>query len=127
MAAFMVDGLPAFDETAFNTKNTSFDEIKRILQFVIWRCEALNDWQHDSLNQLFVDLAEALQLKIRDVLGPVFVAISGKPVSPPLFDSMAWIGPDMSRARLRHALGVLGGVSKKQLKKLEKDYASLQG
>jgi glutamyl-tRNA synthetase len=76
---------------------------------------------------LFVDLAEVLQLKIRDVLGPVFIAISGKPVSPPLFDSMALIGPDMSRARLRHALDVLGGVSKKQLKKLEKDYASLPG
>lgn len=125
MAAFLVDGLPVFDETVFNTKNTSLEEIKRILQFVVWRCEALTDWQRDSLSQLFAGLAEALQLKIRDVLGPVFIAISGKPVSPPLFDSMALIGPDMSRARLRHALDVLGGVSKKQLKKLEKDYASL--
>ena len=42
-----------------------------------------------------------------------------------LFDSMALIGPDMSRARLRHAIEVLGGVSKKQLKKLEKEYAGL--
>ena len=31
----------------------------------------------------------------------------------------------MSRARLRHAIEVLGGVSKKQLKKLEKEYAGL--
>ena len=125
MAAFLVDGLPAYDESAFNTKHQSLDEIKRVLQFAVWRAEALNDWQHDPLNKLFVDLAEALTMKIRDVLGPVFVAISGKPVSPPLFDSMALIGPDMSRARLRHAIEVLGGVSKKQLKKLEKEYAGL--
>ena len=57
----------------------------------------------------------------------MFVAIAGKPVAPPLFDSMAILGPDMCRARLRHALEVLGGVSKKQLKKLEKDYALLPG
>ena len=125
MAAFLVDGLPSYDESAFNTKQQSVDDIKRLLQFVVWRAEALSDWHHDSLNRLFVALAEALGIKIRDLLGPVFVAISGKPVAPPLFDSMALIGPDMSRARLRHAIEVLGGVSKKQLKKLEKDYADL--
>jgi glutamyl-tRNA synthetase len=31
----------------------------------------------------------------------------------------------MSRARIRHAIDVLGGVSKKGLKQLEKDYQGL--
>jgi len=35
---------------------------------------------------------------------------------------MVVLGPDMTRARLRHALNTLGGVSKKKLKKLEKEY-----
>jgi len=35
---------------------------------------------------------------------------------------MALLGPDMSRARLRHAINVLGGVGKKKLKKMEKAY-----
>ena len=39
-----------------------------------------------------------------------------------LFDSMSVLGPDMTRARLRHALKAVGGVSKKKLKKLEKQY-----
>ena len=30
------------------------------------------------------------------------------------------------RARLRHAIEVLGGVSKKAMKRFEKDYAQLQ-
>ena len=127
LASFLLEGMPAYDESAFNARGASLDEIKRLLQFVVWRTEALHDWQRDPLNQLFVDLAAALDIKIRDLLGPVFVAIAGKPVAPPLFDSMAILGPDMCRARLRHALEVLGGVSKKQLKKLEKDYALLPG
>jgi glutamyl-tRNA synthetase len=35
---------------------------------------------------------------------------------------MVILGPDMVRARVRHALEVAGGVSKKQLKKLQKEY-----
>jgi len=31
----------------------------------------------------------------------------------------------MTRARVRHALNSMGGVSKKQLKKLDKQYAAL--
>jgi glutamyl-tRNA synthetase len=40
-------------------------------------------------------------------------------VSLPLFDSMVFLGPDLTRVRLREALAVLG-VSKKQSKRLEK-------
>jgi len=42
-----------------------------------------------------------------------------------LFDSMAILGPDMTRARVRHAIYVLGGVSKKQAKKLESEFRQL--
>jgi glutamyl-tRNA synthetase len=38
---------------------------------------------------------------------------------------MEVLGPDMSRARIRHAIEVLGGVGKKRLKKLEKQYQEL--
>ena len=49
---------------------------------------------------------------------------------PPIsvLDSMALLGPDMSRARLRHALSVVVGpveLGKKRLKKLEKDYQQI--
>jgi len=35
---------------------------------------------------------------------------------------MEVLGPDMTRARLRHGLNTVGGISKKKLKKLEKEY-----
>lgn len=125
MIAFLADGMPDIGESDLAVKNAEPDEVKKVLQFALWRLEAQTEWDRDALNQLFVKLAEDMNLKIRDVLAPMFVAISGKPVSPPLFDSMALLGPDISRARVRHALNVLGGVSKKQAKKLEKEYGGL--
>ena len=104
-----------------------FDQIKKILQFSLWDIDALVDWDRDSLNKLFEDLGEDLGLKIRDVLSPIFIAISGKPVSPPLFDSMEIIGPDLTRARPKNALDILGGAAKKLTKKLEKEYQARRG
>ena len=52
---------------------------------------------------------------------PVFVAVSGRAVSLPLFDSMVFLGSDITRMRLREALTALG-VSGKQRKRLEKSY-----
>jgi glutamyl-tRNA synthetase len=65
-------------------------------------------------------------IKLKDFLAPLFLAISGSTSSFSVMDAMALLGPDMSRARLRHALiGVCGEVGKKQLKKLEKSYQSI--
>jgi glutamyl-tRNA synthetase len=122
MISFFAEGMPDIADEDFAQKNLEPDDVKKVLQFSLWELEAMQEWNRDNLNQLFVDLAEKLDLKIREVLAPIFIAVSGKPVSPPLFDSMELLGPDMVRARVRHAITILGGVSKKQLKKLEKEY-----
>ncbi len=125
--SFLVEGMPEITAEAFVNKNMAEDEVKKLLQFAVWQTEALSDWNRDKIHDVFMLLGEKLELKIRDVLAPIFIAISGKPVSPPLFDSMALLGPEMSRARLRYALEIMGGVSKKQTKKLEKEYRQLFG
>jgi glutamyl-tRNA synthetase len=126
MIAFFAAGLPDITETDLEIKNQSADETKKILQFALWDLETVTLWQKEPLQALFEQLAENLGLKIRDVLAPMFIVLSGKPVSPPLFDSMVIIGPDMTRARIKHGIDVLGGVSKKQNKKLEKEYQTLR-
>ena len=65
-------------------------------------------------------------MKLKDFLGPLFVAIGGKAVTLPLFDSMALLGADVTRMRLRSALEALGGVSKKEAKRLEKSWRAFQ-
>ena len=63
--------------------------------------------------------------KPKALFAPLFVALSGQSVAYSIPDSMAILGPDMTRARLRHAIDACGGVSKKALKRLEKEYAAL--
>jgi glutamyl-tRNA synthetase len=49
-------------------------------------------------------LVEELGLKPRLAFGPVRIAVSGRKVSPPLFESMELLGRDRSLARLDGAL-----------------------
>ncbi len=96
-----------------------------ILDHVSREFDALREWERDTLFQICQNLAAHLELKIRDFLFPLFMAISGRTVSLPLFDSMIFLGPDITRIRLREALSTLG-VSKKQGKRLERAYREYQ-
>ena len=125
MMAYLLEGMPAINAESFAASKQSEDQLKRSLQFALWVLEAQQDWQSASLHSALKALAEAMDIKIRDLLGPLFVAVSGRPISPPLFDSMAILGADMTRARVRHALNALGGVSKKLAKRLESEYRTL--
>lgn len=125
LAGFFVEGLPRITAADLVPRNLSAEDTLKALQFCLWALEAVTDWRRDAIQTAFQMLADRTGMKIRDLLAPVFVAVSGKPVAPPLFDSIEILGPDMTMARLRHALGVMGGVSNKQAKRLEKQYRSL--
>ena len=93
---------------------------------MLWRLEAQQDWSRDALFAALKDLAEAMGLKPKALVAPLFVALSGEKVAYSIPDSMAILGPDMTRARLRSAIEACGGVSKKAAKRLEKAYADLK-
>jgi glutamyl-tRNA synthetase len=118
---------PALTEASFAHKKLTLDEVRRILFFAGRRLDALRSWQTDSLRAELEQLGEALGFKIRDLLFPLFVAISGQAVSTPLFETLQILGPDLCRSRLRDAQQALGGLSKKQLEELEREYRSLPG
>lgn len=126
LAAFFFSGMPKIGEQSFEHKLLSQEDAKKILQFVAWQIEELDAWHRDRIEKAFMQLAESMGIKIRDFLFPVFIAIAGSSVSTSVIDSIAVLGLDLTRARLRCAISILGGVSKKQLKKLEKEYAALE-
>ena len=70
-------------------------------------------------------MANKLGLKIRDFLFPLFVAVTGNAVSVSIIESIAILGIDVTRSRLRKAISVLGGISKKSAKSLEKEFKGL--
>ena len=124
LSAYLVSGeLPLSPEDFGDAQDS--EATVRMLQFVLWRLEAHQDWSRDALFQVLKSTAEALELKPKALFAPLFVAVAGSNSGYSMPDSMAILGPDMTRARLRTAIGVLGGVSKKALKRLEKEYAGL--
>ena len=61
----------------------------------------LPDWEHENIQAaLRSALVEGLGLKPRVAFGPVRVAVTGRRISPPLFESMQLLGRDSCLARI---------------------------
>ncbi|HET6472248.1 MAG TPA: glutamate--tRNA ligase [Pseudomonadales bacterium] len=125
LAGYLIGERRPLAPADFAHKDVGADDVKRILQFTLWWLDEVRDWQRETLHAGISRLAETMQFKIRDFLFPLFVAISGQTVSLPLYDSMIVLGADLTRTRIRNAIDVLGGLSKKQTKQWEKDYRAL--
>ena len=125
LASFLVSGLLNVAEADFAANKLPVDKQKELLQFALWRMEALRTWERDEIFNELKLLAEQMGIKLKDALAPIFVAIAGTTASFSVMDSMVIIGPDMSRARLRHAVNALGGFGKNKQKDLEKVYSAL--
>jgi glutamyl-tRNA synthetase len=68
------------------------------------------DFSADLLEQRCRAAADAAGMKAGDFFTPIRVAVTGRTVSPPLFDSLELLGRDRSLARLRIALDKLAAV-----------------
>ncbi|MFM2412514.1 MAG: hypothetical protein RLZZ587_847 [Actinomycetota bacterium] len=76
-------------------------DVARILDAAIEALSALGDWSTPNIEAtLRTALIEGLELKPRSAFGAVRTAISGRRISPPLFESMEILGRDSSLARL---------------------------
>jgi glutamyl-tRNA synthetase len=72
--------------------------------------QALPAWTTPAIEAALKDaLVEGLGRKPRQAFGPVRVAISGRTVSPPLYESMELLGRDRTLARLAAARGAATG------------------
>jgi glutamyl-tRNA synthetase len=75
-----------------------------VLAVAIPALEAVSDWTHEAIETtLRAALVDGLGLKPRNAFAPVRVAITGRTVSPPLFESMEILGRGRTLARLHAA------------------------
>jgi len=65
------------------------------------------DFSADVLEQRCREAADAAGMKAGEFFSPIRVAVTGRTVSPPLFDSLELLGRDRSLARIELALGKL--------------------
>lgn len=106
----------------FAHKTLGAEDCRRILDHALRRLDEVAAWERDAVYQALKALADALGCKLRDFLFPLFIAVAGRAVALPLFDSLIFLGRDLVRARLRSAIAALGGISKKEAKRLERSY-----
>ena len=125
IATFMFSGMLDLSPEDFAYKKLDATDVKKVLQFTLWKLEQLRQWQRDAIFAEIKGLAKAMDIKLGDFNHSIFVAIAGTPNSWSVMESMEILGPDMTRARLRHAIEVLGGVSKKESRRLEKEFVLL--
>ena len=82
-----------------------------VLAAAVKGLEQLEGWTTAAIEEsLKASLVDGLGLKPRKAFGPVRVAISGRTVSPPLYESMELLGRDRSLRRLGGAVQGSEGV-----------------
>lgn len=111
MLAFLLRDEESFapDEDAA-AKNLTADA-EPVLRAALDGLTELPGWTATAVEEsLKASLVDGLGLKPRKAFGPVRVEVTGRTVSPPLYESMELLGRDRSLRRLRAGLEAAGAV-----------------
>jgi glutamyl-tRNA synthetase len=90
------------DEASWD-KAFAADWARPLLDDVIGAYGALEEWSTDALKVVLEDLMPRYELKLGKAQAPVRVAVTGRSVGPPLFESLEVLGRDEVVRRLRAA------------------------
>ncbi|HEX7203334.1 MAG TPA: glutamate--tRNA ligase, partial [Arthrobacter sp.] len=78
------------------------ENLAEVLDAAITALEPVDEWTPDNIQTALKQaLVEDLGIKPRLAFGPVRTAVSGRRISPPLFESMVILGKESSLRRLR--------------------------
>ncbi|MBT2250101.1 glutamate--tRNA ligase [Arthrobacter sp. BHU FT2] len=101
MVAFLFKDDAAVD-IADDARKGLPENLPEVLDAAINALEPVQDWTPDTIQAALKQaLVEDLGLKPRLAFGPVRTGVSGRRVSPPLFESMVILGKESSLRRLR--------------------------
>ncbi|WGM40638.1 glutamate--tRNA ligase [Caulobacter sp. NIBR1757] len=78
--------------------------------------DRLPAWTSAEVERILREVATVIDVKFKDFVRHMFIAITGRPQSLPLFQSMELLGRDICRERLREAIATLGGATEGQRK-----------
>jgi glutamyl-tRNA synthetase len=93
---------PPADDASWQKAMVKETAAAAILDDVIAAFEAC-DWQAEALKQVVLDVGERHERKLGKAQAPVRVAITGRTVGPPLFESLEVFGRERTLQRLRAA------------------------
>lgn len=105
---FFVDDLPSYDLNLLAPKKMSLADIPNILQ-TARQILAETEFTHEALDTHLREAAATLGLKPGEMFQPIRVAVCGKMVAPPLFETLAILGRGRVLKRVDQALERLNG------------------
>jgi glutamyl-tRNA synthetase len=114
LTAFLFSGSVNIKPEDLVDSKMSADDVKKVFHIANFKFDSLPEWNKESVESTLRNIADQMKLKLKLFLRPFYVAISGNPVSLPLFDSMEILGRDICRYRLRNAIEILGSVSARE-------------
>jgi glutamyl-tRNA synthetase len=105
MLGFLFVSEESFTRDEAEVASVLTDEGRAVVQAAYDALDGLHPWGTAAIEDaLRAKLIDELGLKPRVAFSPVRVAVTGKRISPPLFESMELLGRDRSLARLKSAL-----------------------
>lgn len=106
MTDFLVTDTPAMDATSWD-KTMGKEHTKAILESAA-AAYATCEWTAEDLHAATLALGDAVGLALGKAQAPIRVAVTGRTVGPPLFESLVVLGRDRTLARLQAALRRVG-------------------
>ena len=107
LAGFLLKSDLGLTPEAFAKVKSTPEEILEVLNQVQPDLEKMPEWTVESIEAELRASADRLGKKLKVVVAPLFVAVSGSSRSLPLFDSMAILGRSVVRQRLKMAAQVV--------------------
>jgi len=110
LAGFLLKSDLGLTPEAFAKVKSTPEEILEVLNQVQPDLEKMPEWTVESIEAELRASADKLGKKLKVVVAPLFVAVSGSSRSLPLFDSMAILGRSVVRQRLKVAAQVVASM-----------------
>ncbi len=96
------------DISAFSAKGMTIDLAKKILTDSLSLMKSIADFSHSRVDEALRGLASELSLKVGNMLSVLRIAVMGKGVTPPLFESFEALGQEEVCRRMQETLDLLG-------------------
>ncbi len=103
LAGFLFKSDLNLDASAFAKIKSTPEELLEILNTVQPDLEKILEWNVETIEAELRAIADRMGKKLKVIVAPLFVAMSGSSRSLPLFDSMAILGRSVVRQRLKLA------------------------
>jgi len=111
--SYFFEGDLAYDATTLASmvpKGKTGADAAKALEAILEVIDSLPVIEPKALEETLRQLAEKMSMKAKDLFMPLRVAVTGRSATPPLFESMAVLGKERCRRRLRAVIPLLREV-----------------